>query len=97
MKVEFKNKTLKQIYYNQRIWIYPKYIEDKFIYLVNYIMDSETLQDLYQWRSLHLEKLQWKEYKNKHSIRVNDQRRLIIEIIVEPELTTIIVDLVDYH
>ena len=34
---------------------------------------------------------------NRHSIRVNDQRRLIIEIKVKPELTTIIVDLVDYH
>lgn len=97
MKVEFKNKTLKQIYYNQRVWVYPQHIEDKFVYLVNYIMESETLQDLYQRRSFHLEKLQWKEYKNKHSIRVNDQRRLIIEIIIEPELTTIIIDLVDYH
>ena len=97
MKVEFKNKILRQIYYSERIWVYPKHIEDKFIYFINFIMDSESLQDLYRRKSLHLEKLQWKEYKNKHSIRINDQRRLIIEIIVEPELTTIIIDLVDYH
>lgn len=97
MKVEFKNKTLKQVYYNQKIWIYPRNIEDKFIYLVNFIMDAESLQELYNRKSLHLERLQWKKYKNKHSIRLNDQRRLIIEISVEPELTTIIIDIVDYH
>ena len=97
MKVEFKNKTLKQVYYNQKIWIYPRNIEDKFIYLVNFIMDAKSIQELYNRKSLHLEKLQWKEYKNKHSIRLNNQRRLIIEICVEPELTTIIIDIVDYH
>lgn len=51
----------------------------------------------YEWKSLHFEKLKG-DRSHQHSIRLNDQWRLIIEFQGEaPNKTVVIVGIEDYH
>jgi len=51
----------------------------------------------YEWKSLHFEKLKG-DRSHQHSVRLNDQWRLIIEFEGEaPNKTIVIVGIEDYH
>jgi proteic killer suppression protein len=51
----------------------------------------------YEWKSLHFEKLKG-DRSHQHSVRLNDQWRLIIEFQGEaPNKTILIVGIEDYH
>ena len=97
MQVKFKNKRLSEIYYRRIQWKYPKAVEDNLAFTVGFLEEAETLQEVYQFTSFHLEKLKWGKYKGKHSIRLNKQRRLILVVETKPELTLILEEITDYH
>jgi proteic killer suppression protein len=63
---------------------------------MNFIRQAPDERDLYAWKSLHFEKLQGRE--PQHSIRLNDQWRLIIEFEgAAPNKKIVIVGIEDYH
>lgn len=65
--------------------------------VMNLIRAAETSRDLYAFRSLRVEKLKGNR-KTQHSLRLNDQYRLIVEFNEKhgKEVITI-VDIEDYH
>lgn len=64
---------------------------------INRIMQAMNRRDLYAQKSLRLEKLKG-ERKHQHSIRLNDQNRLIVEFVRkgQTEIAKIIA-MEDYH
>lgn len=64
---------------------------------VNFIRQAHDERDLREWKSLRFEKLEGKR-QHQHSLRLNDQWRLVIEFEgEEPNKTLIIVGIEDYH
>jgi toxin HigB-1 len=65
---------------------------------MNIIRQAVDERDFYALKSLHFEKLSGKR-KHQHSMRLNDQYRLIIELIENnPNGKTVkIVEITDYH
>jgi len=64
---------------------------------VNFIRQAQDERDLYAWTSLHFEKLKGARC-HQHSIRLNDQWRLVLELEGEsPSKTIAIVAIEDYH
>lgn len=54
-------------------------------------------RDLYAFKSLHFEKMKGKR-SHQHSIRLNDQWRLILELVGEsPNKISVIISIEDYH
>jgi proteic killer suppression protein len=64
---------------------------------LNYIRNAQDERDLYVWKSLEFEKLK-KPRDHQHSVRLNDQWRLILEFSGEaPNKALVIVAIEDYH
>lgn len=64
---------------------------------VNFIRQAQDERDLHAWTSLFFERLK-KPRSHQHSIRLNDQWRLILEIEGKaPSKTIAIVAIEDYH
>lgn len=64
---------------------------------VNFIRQAQDERDLREWKSLRFEKLEGNRH-HQHSLRLNDQWRLVIEFEgEEPKKTLIIVGIEDYH
>ncbi|MEK7996070.1 MAG: type II toxin-antitoxin system RelE/ParE family toxin, partial [Planctomycetota bacterium] len=64
---------------------------------LNFIRQAHTKVDLYAWKSLRLEKLKG-ERQHRHSMRLNDQWRLVIEFKQSgPNEIVRIVAIEDYH
>lgn len=64
---------------------------------LNFIRNCLDERDLYAWKSLRLKALQGAR-SHQHSVRLNDQWRLVIEFEGEaPNKTAIIVSIEDYH
>ena len=64
---------------------------------LNYIRQAQDERDLYSWRSLRMEKLQGSR-QHQHSLRLNDQWRLVIEFEGNsPKKMIVIVNIEDYH
>lgn len=64
---------------------------------LNFIRNCLDERDLYAWKSLRFKALQGAR-SHQHSIRLNDQWRLIIEFEGEsPNKTAVIVSIEDYH
>lgn len=64
---------------------------------MNFIRQAPDERDLYVWRSLRFEKLQG-DRSHQHSLRLNDQWRLIVEFEgVAPNKKIVIVGIEDYH
>ena len=64
---------------------------------VNFIRQAQDERDLYAWTSLYFERLK-KPRDHQHSIRLNDQWRLILESEGKaPSKTIAIVAIEDYH
>jgi len=61
------------------------------------IRAAKDERDFYALKSLHYEKLKGNR-KHQHSMRLNDQWRLILEIVDDAEGTTVVVvGIEDYH
>lgn len=64
---------------------------------MNFLRHAEDERDLYAWKSLEFEKLKGAR-SHQHSVRVNDQWRLILEFDGEaPNKAAVIVAIEDYH
>lgn len=64
---------------------------------MNFIRQAPDERDLYAWKSLRFEKLQGNR-DHQHSLRLNDQWRLIIEFDgTSPNKKLVIVGIEDYH
>jgi proteic killer suppression protein len=64
---------------------------------MQFIRDSVDERDFHSMRSLNFERLKGKR-SNQHSMRLNDQWRLIVELHGEaPNKTVVVVSIEDYH
>lgn len=62
-----------------------------------WIRDAEDERDLYALKSLHFEKLKGNR-THQRSLRLNDQYRLIIELLKNPDgSVVVVVSIEDYH
>lgn len=76
---------------------FPQAIEKKFRLRIQQIVSAVDERDLYSLKSLHFEKLKG-DRSHQHSIRLNDQWRLIVEFEGEaPNKRIVIVGIEDYH
>ena len=63
---------------------------------MQYIRGASDERDLYEWRSLHFEKLH--NRGNQRSIRLNDQWRLVVELVGKGTHTRVrVIGIEDYH
>jgi proteic killer suppression protein len=63
---------------------------------MNFIRNAVDERDFYAMKSLHFERLSGKR-AGEHSIRLNDQFRLVFRIERAPSKTVVIIEIVDYH
>jgi proteic killer suppression protein len=98
MEVQFRNATL------DRLETDPKYdggfsqtIVTAYRKRMQTIRAAPDERVFYQLKSLHFEKLLGNR-SHQHSMRLNDQWRLIIELVRDaPQKTVVIVSIEDYH
>lgn len=76
---------------------FPQAVEKKFRFRVQQIMSVIDEREFYSLKSLHFEKLKG-DRSHQHSIRLNDQWRMILEFEGEaPNKRLIVVGIEDYH
>ena len=76
---------------------YPPGVVRAFRKRMQFIRAAPDERVFYEWKSLHFEKLKG-DRSHQHSVRLNDQWRLIIEFQGEaPNKTIVIVGIEDYH
>jgi plasmid maintenance system killer protein len=102
MEVVFVDKSLKDLFLSGKEKgkpLYGKELVRSFIKKITILMAASNSRDLVNFKSLHLEALvKEKKYKGMHSIRVNDQYRLILRFIKSPEpLHKVIVEVTEIH
>jgi proteic killer suppression protein len=97
MEVRFEDRKL------ERLEIDPSFtagfgaaIIKSFRNRMNFIRQAVDERALYAMKSWHFEKLSGKR-AGQHSIRLNDQFRLVVRLERSPVKTVVIVELVDYH
>ncbi len=79
MRFKIKDKKLSAFYYEEkRLKKFPN-LENDIIEVVDQIDAAKDTRDFYQLKGLHFEKLKG-QMKGKHSMRLNDQFRMIVEI-----------------
>ena len=104
MQVKILNKDLAYLYAHGKEKGSPQYppeVAKAFVKKVKILQQAENTQMLRQYKSLHFEELKG-DLKGSHSVRVNDQYRIVLKIEKEDNGTVkieivIIEDLVDYH
>jgi toxin HigB-1 len=76
---------------------FPQAIEKKFRFRIQQIMSFIDEREFYSIKSLHFEKLKGNR-SHQHSIKLNDQWRLILEFEGEaPNKRIVVVGIEDYH
>ena len=76
---------------------FPQSVEKKFRFRIQQMMSFGDERDFYAIKSLHFEKLKG-DRSHQHSLRLNDQWRMILEFEGEaPNKKVIIVGIEDYH
>lgn len=76
---------------------FPQAVEKKFRFRIQQIMSFVDERDFYSLKSLHFEKLKG-DRSHQHSIRLNDQWRMILEFEGEaPNKRIVVVGVEDYH
>ena len=70
----------------------------RYRYVMNIIRQAPDERDFYALKSLHFEKISGKR-THQHSMRLNDQFRLIVELVERSETCKIIriLEITDYH
>ena len=89
MRVEFKNKNLKELYEKgkSRKYRIPEGVRKNFFLRIEELEAALTVYDLWNSGALHFERL--KGYENRFSLRLNVQYRLEMDIEWENEEQTI--------
>ncbi len=98
MDFEFRDKDLEQLYTDPDFSAgFSKEIVKAFRKRIQQIDSATDQRDLRAFKSLHLEKLKGKR-QHQHSLRLNDQRRLILEIEkTDTGEKIVVVAIEDYH
>lgn len=99
MRIEFRDEDLARLYVEAdfRIPQLGRDLTKQFRKKVYFLQRAADLRDLYNYRALHFEKLQG-EREGQHSIRLNKQWRLVLELEEDADgHLLIIVSLEDYH
>jgi toxin HigB-1 len=98
VQLHFVDKKLEKLYTDRDYTAkYGPNVVKAFRKVVGLIAYAENEQDLYRTKSLHYEKLKG-DRRFQRSLRLNDQMRLIVEIVEGSSGTVIvIVDIEDYH
>ena len=98
MRFWFKNKKLKALYTEEKgAHKYPPGVVDAFLDVMSIIAAAMDERDLYKLKGLRYEKLKG-DRKGQHSIRLNDQFRLIVEREKDHQgRYLLIIDIEDYH
>jgi plasmid maintenance system killer protein len=99
MQVVFKDDELENFYNLKPNKLrFSASVQKQFILKVNLLKWASDLRAVYALAgSLRFEKLSEKKYKGKYSIRVNDQRRVIIDLQRDTEITLLLEEITDYH
>jgi proteic killer suppression protein len=99
MRIEFEDADLRRLYEDPSFGA-PQYGRDvikSFRKKVAFLEDAASELDLRAYRALHYEKLVG-DRAGQHSIRLNDQWRLILRVATEEAgHVLIIIEIVDYH
>ncbi len=98
MEVQFKNDDLDRLEIDANFNAgHSQEVVSKFRQRMQYIRSALDERDFYGMKSLHFEKLKGNR-SHQHSMRLNKQWRLIIELDKEIKPTTvIIIGIEDYH
>jgi toxin HigB-1 len=100
MRFQFKTKKLETLYTDKKnAHKYPNDVTDRFFKVISIIDSVPNEQNLYQFKGLRFEKLKGERGKQgQHSIRLNQQWRLILTMEQDTEGNFILViDIEDYH
>lgn len=97
MKVRFRNDCLNRLEIDAKEDCgFPQSVVTAFRKRIQMIRSAKDERDFYALKSLHYEILQGRE--SQHSMRLNNQWRLVIEIEGKGEnKTAVIVSIEDYH
>ncbi len=98
MRFEFKSKKLSALYTEEKdAHKYPLAVVDAFFDVMGIIDAALDERDLYALKGLRYEKLRGAR-KHQHSIRLNRQYRLIVELERDDQgRYMLIIDIEDYH
>ena len=98
MEIEFDDDTLDKLYTEGSFTGgFSAQIVKQFRFVMQLIVSATDERDLYQFKSRRFEKLDGKR-KHQHSLRLNKQWRLIVEIRGKvPNKSIAIVEITDYH
>ena len=98
MDFEFADDDLERMYYDENAeGGDPGGIVKRFRKVMSWIDGAADERDLYELKSLHFEKLKGKR-KHQRSLKINDQWRLIVEIVGEhPQKRIRVIGIEDYH
>ncbi|MBZ5569483.1 MAG: type II toxin-antitoxin system RelE/ParE family toxin [Acidobacteriia bacterium] len=98
LEVVFRDDALRELATNKNARSgYPQAVEKKYRLRIQQIVSAVDERDFYRHASLHFEKLKG-DRDHQHSMRINDQWRLIVEFDGEaPNKRIVIVAIEDYH
>lgn len=97
MEIEFQDSELERLAFEASCVIEPLALMKGYRKRINQIIQAPNRQALYAFKSLRLEKLIGKR-KGQHSMRINDQYRLIIEFRQKNKHEkVVIINIEDYH
>ena len=97
MEIEFQDSELERLAFEASYVIEPLALMKGYRKRINQIIQVPNRQALYAYKSLRLEKLIGRR-KGKHSMRINNQYRLIIEFRQKNKHEkVVIINIEDYH
>ena len=98
MEVQFDSDDLERLYYDaQFAGGCSADVAKRYRRAIGLIRHAPDERDLYRFKGMHFEKLKGKR-KTQHSLRLNDQWRLIVEIRGSGASKRMgIIEIVDYH
>ena len=98
MEVQFADESLEQLYMDASSGLgFAPGIVTAFRKRIQFIHAAVDERDFFNWRSLRFEKLSGSR-AGQHSMRLNDQYRLIVELKGKAQDKTVwIIEIVDYH
>jgi toxin HigB-1 len=100
LRFKFSKKKLDALYYEKKNpGTYSEAIIEAFFEVMSIIEAAPDERDLYNFKSLHFEKLEGKRGKlEQRSLKLNDQFRLIVKLERDSSGKYIlIIDIEDYH
>lgn len=99
MIVDYANKKLERLYtHGDGAKGYPEPVVNAYLSRIRTLESATDERDIRALKALRLEALKGKRYRGKHSIRLNDQWRLIIELSGHGESTrATIVELTNHY